>query len=131
MVAGRSDLFLKLEIVKKILGVIILISSIPFGLVMMCYATIVSSLLCLFVNTYYTGRIIGVGFLLQMRDIMPTFLLSMSIWAIITATTRLLDNMYWQLITGVILAALIFTFSVYLFRFQELSYIKKYIRHNE
>lgn len=131
MVAGRSDLFLKLEIIKKILGVIILISSIPFGLVMMCYATIVSSLLCLFINTYYTGRIIGVGFLFQMRDILPTFLLSMSIWAIITTTIHLLDNMYWQLVTGVILAALIFILSVHLFRFQELSYIKKYIRHHE
>ena len=70
-VKGRSDLFLKLEIVKKIIGITILVITIPMGLVTMCYGRVLTSVLCLVVNTYYTGKIIHVGFLLQMKDLLP------------------------------------------------------------
>lgn len=130
MVAGRSDLFLKLEIVKKCLGGVILISSIPFGVTAMCYATIASSLLCLFINTYYTGRIIGVGFTKQMRDIMPTFFLSLSIWMIVNIVVRLFENTYMQLVVGIFFAIAIFSISIKIFHFQELSYIQKYIHYH-
>ena len=62
-VKGRSDLFLNLEIIKKILGVIIIFASIPFGLLFMCYSQIVSSLIALSINTYYTGKMIHLGIL--------------------------------------------------------------------
>lgn len=74
-VKGRSDLFLRLEICKKVLGVLILCASVPFGIMAMCYGTVVSSVLCLVINTYYTGRLIGVGFVRQMRDLLPTLCL--------------------------------------------------------
>ena len=62
-VKGRSDLFLRLEIIKKFFGVIILVASIPFGLVFMCYAQIAHSLISLAINTYYTGKLINLGYL--------------------------------------------------------------------
>ena len=52
-VEGRSDLFLKLEIYKKLLGVVVLCVTIPMGLVAMCWGAVVSSLLALVLNTYY------------------------------------------------------------------------------
>ena len=61
-VKGRSDLFLKLEIIKKIFSTIVLIISIPFGLLFMCWMRILSSFIALFINTYYTGKLIHVGF---------------------------------------------------------------------
>ena len=74
-VKGRSDLFLKLEIIKKIIGIIILAISLPLGIIAMCYFSILSSLISLFINTYYTGKLIGVGFFKHMRDIFPTLFL--------------------------------------------------------
>lgn len=61
-VRGRSDLFLRLEIIKKIVGVSILIFTLPQGLITFCYGSIVSSLISLIINTYYTGKLINVGF---------------------------------------------------------------------
>ena len=50
-VKGRSDLFFRLEIVQKMLGVIILCVTLPFGLKVMCYGEILLSILCLFVRS--------------------------------------------------------------------------------
>ena len=68
-VKGRSDFFLKVEIIKKIQGVIVLCITVPMGIVAMCYGSVVSSLLCLIYNTYYTQKLIGYGYVAQMKDL--------------------------------------------------------------
>ena len=70
-VKGRSDLFLKLEVWKKIIGVVTLCVTIPLGLTAMCVGRIVTSLIALFINTYYTGKLIQVGYWVQMKDLLP------------------------------------------------------------
>lgn len=73
-VKGRSDLFFKLEIIKK-MGICIHCISVPLGIVAMCYFCILSSMIVLFINTYYTGKLINVGYLKQICDIAPTLIL--------------------------------------------------------
>lgn len=70
-VKGRSDLFLKLEVWKKIIGVTTLCVTVPMGLMAMCYGRVFSSMVALTINTYYTGRLIQVGFWKQMKDLLP------------------------------------------------------------
>ena len=70
-VKGRSDLFLRLEIIKRVLGVFTLCITIPLGLTVMCYGSVVMSFVALFINTYYTGKLIHVGFLKQLSDLFP------------------------------------------------------------
>ena len=53
-VKGRTDLSLRVEIIKKIVGVIILCISCPFGIIAMCVSRIIFSCICLIINTYYT-----------------------------------------------------------------------------
>lgn len=87
-VKGRSDLFLKLEIIKKLLGVGIIVGSIPLGLYWMCWGTVLSSLLALVINTYYTGKLISLGFFKQMWDLFPILILSLTMgcasWSLVT-----------------------------------------------
>lgn len=61
-VKGRSDLFLKLEIIKKIIALFILLITMRFSVLAMCFGFVVNSYLCLYINTYYTGKLIQVGF---------------------------------------------------------------------
>ena len=77
-VKGRSDLFLKLEIWKKCIGVAIVAGSIPLGLYWMCWGAVLSSIIALVINTYYTGKLINLGFLKQMKDLLPILILSLS-----------------------------------------------------
>lgn len=71
-VKGRSDLFLRLEIVKKTIAFAILIISVLIGnLIVFCIGMTVYSTIALYLNTYYTKKILNFGFLKQMRQIMP------------------------------------------------------------
>lgn len=120
-VKGRSDLFLKLEIIKKIIGTIVLFISVPLGIVAVCYFRVGTSLLALFINTYYTGRLINVGFFKQMRDIAPTLVLSTFMFICVLASIRFIGNIYIQLIVGVVIGAAIYLGGSYFFKFTELK----------
>ena len=121
MIKGRSDLFLKLEIIKKIVGICILCVSVPLGIVAMCYFGIISSIISLIINTYYTGKLIHVGFFKQMRDIAPTLLLSMVMWVIVLTVIHFIPNIYIQLVVGILIGATIYLAGSYFFKFPELK----------
>lgn len=110
-VKGRSDLFLKLEIIKKIMLVVVLAATIKFGLVVMCIGQIFSSLFGLIINTYYTGKLIKVGFLMQMKDLLPTLIVSLLMCIGVYMITLVLPNCWLQLIVGFAIGV-IFYYSV-------------------
>jgi len=99
-VKGRSDLFLKLEIWKKAIGVAILCATIPFGIVAMCFGAVAGNIISLVINTHYTGKLIGVGFFRQMCDIFPTLLYSFSMGAIVWISSRFIHSEWIQLVGG-------------------------------
>lgn len=99
-VKGRSDLFLKLEIIKKLIGVAILCATIPMGLKAMCAGSIVASLLGLGVNTYYTRRLISLGFLRQMRDLLPTLGYVATMALVVWVVAGCFESNGWKLLCG-------------------------------
>ena len=127
-VKGRSDLFLKLEIIKKIIAVIILCITVPMGLVAMCVGQIFSSIICLIINTHYTGKLIQVGFLRQMQDLLPTLVLSLTMWGVVYSTISFLTGSLLQLITGIVVGVIYYIVFAFLFRFPELKELLSIIR---
>lgn len=126
-VKGRTDLTLRISIVQKVLAIIALIIALPYGILAMCYAGIITSFLMLFMNTYYTGKFINVGFIRQMRDILPSFILSMIMMAIVFLIQSVIPNIYLNLIVSIIIGiAFYYGFSV-LFKFEELEDAKTII----
>ena len=123
-VKGRSDLFLRLEIWKKVLGLTVMACTLPFGLVYFVSAGIASSLICLFINTYYTGKLINVGFGKQMRDLLPTFSLSLLIFAIVLIMNQFIHNLWLQLIIGGAVGVGVYIGAAILFKFPELEDVK-------
>ncbi len=122
-VKGRSDLFLKLEVYKKLIGIGILCLTIPMGLIAMCIGSIFSSFFALIINTHYTGRLIHVGFLRQMRDLLPTFLLSVAMGIVVYLGIGLISSPAWQLAAGIPLGILFYVSIARLFRFPEFGEI--------
>ena len=105
-VKGRSDLFLRLEIIKKIVGVCIMCITIPLGITAMCIGMVASSLISLFINTYYTGKLINIGCLKQMRDLTPIFINSLIMGGIVYFSIQISDNDILQLSLGIIVGVL-------------------------
>ncbi|MCP9199878.1 lipopolysaccharide biosynthesis protein [Gramella sp. GC03-9] len=76
-VKGRSDLFLRLEIIKKVVIVVILLATIPFGIKPLLYGQVFASIIIYFVNSHYTGKFIDYPALEQLKDILPIISLSL------------------------------------------------------
>ena len=68
---GRSDIFLKLEIVKKIVGIGLLVSSMWFGVMAMAYSLLVVSVLSQIINSWPNKKLLNYGYLEQLKDILP------------------------------------------------------------
>ncbi len=75
-VKGRSDLFLRLEIVKKIIAVVILFASIPFGIIGICISKVIYTQIAVYINTYYTGKLFGLSYWTQFKDYIIYFFAS-------------------------------------------------------
>lgn len=127
-VKGRSDLFLRLEIIKKVLGVSVLCITAPFGLVVMCYGQILNSLVALAINTYYTGKLINVGFFKQMRDLLPTITLCFAMFALILTVNSFLSSNVAKLGVGIVIGVAFYSLSSYVFKFSELKELLSLIR---
>lgn len=127
-VKGRSDYFLKLEVIKKILGVAILCVTIPLGLTAMCYGRVFSSVVCLGINTHYTNKIIGYGFTKQMRDLLPILIHTLVMGAIVFAIVHLLPTLWLQLIVGTLAGMVYYLVGAYLMKFDELNELLRLLK---
>ncbi|MEZ9788740.1 lipopolysaccharide biosynthesis protein [Vibrio breoganii] len=74
-VKGRSDLFLRLEIIKKVLTTIMLVVTVPLGIVAMCKGMVVISYLSLILNTYYTAKLSSISQRKQLLELLPILLI--------------------------------------------------------
>lgn len=75
-VKGRSDLFLYLEIAKKIIGIIPVVLGILYGIVIMLLGSLGFCIIAYFLNSYYSGKLIGYSSWQQIKDISKPFLIS-------------------------------------------------------
>lgn len=80
---GRSDIYLKLEIMKVTLSFIILVISIPYGVQMMAVGVVVSGILSALINAYPSRTLIQYRAEEQLRDLLPQFLLALLMGGII------------------------------------------------
>lgn len=69
LVKGRSDLFLKLEIIKKMIVFPILFLTIPYGPLVICWVPFVHMQVDFLSVSYYTGKMFNLGYIKQLRDI--------------------------------------------------------------
>jgi len=129
-VKGRSDYFLKLEVIKKVIGISILILTLPHGVKAMCWGMVASSLLCLIVNTHYTNKIIHIGFLSQMRFLLPICANSFVAGAIALSARCFIEGNLNQIVIGGCAAILYYAGINILLKTQEaeeiISFARKY-----
>lgn len=76
-VQGRSDLFLRLEILKKMIAVGPLMLGIFVSIRWMLLSGVVTNIVCYYLNAYYSGRLLNYSFAAQVRDILPSFVIAL------------------------------------------------------
>ena len=110
-VQGRSDLFLGLEIVKKIIGLVPLIICIFYGILPMLYVNLITGVVCYFLNSYFPGKLLGYSSWMQIRDIAPSYGLATLI-AIIVYFLKYLPMSYWIILPIQIIIGIVIFFTV-------------------
>ncbi|PJE99924.1 lipopolysaccharide biosynthesis protein [Prevotella intermedia] len=113
-VMGRSDLFLKLEIIKKIIGTVPIVIGIFLGIKVMLWAGVVSSFLCFAINAHYSEKLINYSFLNQFKDILPFIIVSIFIAGLVYCISLLSLTYLWTIILQ---ASLFFSISFYYYEF--------------
>ena len=82
-VKGRSDLFLKVEIIKKVLGVIILLIGLQFQVIGLVISLTIFSFLSLLINMYYSGVLISYSIYEQIKDTIHLYTIGIVIYLIL------------------------------------------------
>ena len=93
-VQGRSDLFLGLEILKKIVGIAPLMIGALIGIFPMLYTSVFTSIICYFLNSYFPGKLLGYTSWMQIKDVAPSFVISI-IMAIVVYFLKYLPISNW------------------------------------
>jgi O-antigen/teichoic acid export membrane protein len=120
---GRSDIFLKLEIIKKVLGLAILAASLPFGVYFLALSQIVSGIISSFINAYPNKELLNYGYGEQVKDILPSLGLSLfmgvAVYMILYLGLSPLLTMGIQILVGII----IYVGIAYLFKLECFTYL--------
>lgn len=127
---GRSDLFLKLEIAKSVVGLVVLcVAAFAFDSIQaILVGYVLSAVLSSVINAFPNKREIGYGYLEQIRDICPAFALSLAAAAVAWPVSLLaLPGIVTVLLQAVVLGVA-YLLLARLFRIEELSYILKTLR---
>ena len=127
-VKGRSDLFLKLEIIKKVVDISVLLVTIRMGVKEMCIGLAVASYLSWIINAYYTGKLIKIGFIKQVCLILPTVFYTLVMCACIYGIQLLSPSMLVKLIIGFLTGVAAYYSISKITHAQELTFIVEKIR---
>ena len=126
---GRSDLFLKLEIIKKVMGVAVLLCTMWHGVEIMAYSLLLTSVVSQVVNSWPNRQLLDYSFIDQVKDILPSVLLALFMGAAVYFVSFLpLDSLFVLLIQVVLGAALYIGGSI-LFRLDAYEYMIGQLRH--
>lgn len=120
---GRSDIYLKLENLKKVVGLIILAISMWFGVLAMAYSTLITAVLSMLINAWPNRKLLEYKYEDQMKDILPGVLLAVFMGLCILPVQIMNLNSLLTLIIQVTLGAAIYIIGSKIFKLDSFEYL--------
>lgn len=125
---NKPGTLMRLEILRKIIGLIFLGVSIPFGLDGICVGFAIASLATMVLTTHVVGKSIGVGTLSQIKAIGGILLISIMAAVASWSCSLIIENPLLQLISGLLAASVVYIVICRIFRRPEPAEIYKMLR---
>ncbi len=122
---GRSDIFLTLEIIKKVLIVITILVTFRFGVMAMVIGQAVISPIGVAINAWPNRKLINYSLQEQVMDILPASVLAAGMAALVFGLAWIIPNMYFLLVAQVFLGVIVYFTGAKLFRFESAEYLLK------
>jgi len=125
---GRSDIFLKLEIIKKILGVVILVISVKFGVYVIALGMLLSGIISTFINSYPNKKLLNYSYKEQMVDILPSLLISLIMGAIVYQISYFVRGDLFLIVAQVISGGIFYIILATIFKLECYKYLLSTIK---
>lgn len=107
-VVGRTDVVLKLEMLKRSMGLLSIFGAIPFGVVGMCIGFNIFYIYCFSLNTYFTSKVLNVPIRKQIFDILPILTNALFMGIVVYTLTLLQINQYIKFVLCVSVGVLMY-----------------------
>ena len=107
-VKGYSNLVLRLEIIKKTISISMIVAAIPMGPLAICIASAIYTQIAVIINTYYTGKLFGLGYFKQVKDFVKYLICSLISVIPAYIMTYVGVDAVWQLVIGTVSACIIY-----------------------
>lgn len=127
---GRSDIFLKLEIIKKVVGISVLLFTMQYSVMAMAYGMLLTGVLGQIINSWPNRKLLGYGYLHQLRDLLPSIVLAVIAGAAAYGVGMMQLPIHLVLVIAlqVIVGAVTYLALSYLFRIDSLLYLFQVIK---
>lgn len=122
---GRSEIFLKLEIIKKAVSVIALIISIPFGIYTMVALRAATDFICTFINAHPNKKLLDYSFYEQWKDVIPSLLVSAVMGVVVYGVQYIIEGTFLTLVVQILVGVLVYGGLSWLFRLEAFLYLWK------
>ena len=120
---GRSDIFLKLEIIKKVIGVTALLISIPYGVLAIALTGVITGIISTFINAYPNGYLLNYKYWEQVKDILPSILCASVMALVVYFIGNFAEDIYSKLLIQIVVGILSYIFISKLFKLESFEYI--------
>lgn len=127
-VKGKTDLVLKLELIKKPIAFLLLFCAIPIGLKGMCWAISIYSFIAFCFNCHYTGKILNFGFFHQIKSLLPIIAYSLVMSMGIVISTLFVESPLPKLIIGTLIGMAIYLSIAVIFKDRSMAQIVSIIK---
>lgn len=125
---GRSDIFLKLEIIKKFFGLIILLSTMWISVKVMAYSLLIEEIIGQIINTWPNKKLLGYSYIEQIKDILPSIILAIFMGIVICFIEFIKMPIVLILIIQIIVGAIFYFVVAKIFKLDSLEYILNVIK---
>lgn len=125
---GRSDLFLKLEIAKKVVGMLLLIVTMWFGVFAMACSLLVSTMTSMIINSWPNRTLLRYSFKEQIVDIVPSILCAVIMGVVISSVSIFDFGNIITLVIQVLLGIVVYIVLSWLFKLDELKYLIEIVK---
>lgn len=128
---GRSDLFLKAEIIKKIVLTVIITATFSFGIIPMLLGYGLAIIIVFFINCYYTKKLIGLTYSKQVQTVVPFLIYSITMFLVVLFATAHINSLYLQALAGGIIGMAVYSALLLVFNRQTILEFKELIKRKK
>lgn len=125
---GRSDIYLKLELKKKVIGVFCLIVTLPYGLYAMMIGRCINGILSMYINIKPNKELLNYGVKDQIKDLLPSIILSAIMGGIVLVVGELLKiSPFIKVVLQIIIGCVVYFGLAKIFHLEILEYVKNLV----